>query len=155
MLLAIDPGISTGWAIFSLTKLIDCGLGEDWPLTCWGAVQFEAIIELPEVYNPRFMKGDPNDLITLARRVGRYEERLILKGIPVEVVLPKTWKGQLDKDVHHARGRRRLSDSEKIILDQAEVPIGSLKAKLDVRDAVNLGLWKSGRLPKSGQAPPR
>lgn len=146
----------------SLGGIVDCGVGESWPFEAWGPVEFQGIIERPEIYNPKYMKGDPNKILTLAIRVGWYEERMRARGIPYEEVLPKVWKGQLPKAVHHRRGRKRLNTSEATIVDQALSQWDSSwngtdyvhRAKegpwLDLLDAVNLALWKDGRLPKSG-----
>ena len=150
MILAIDPGLSTGWCVLSgPAGIVDCGLGEVWPLDSWGMVEWTAVIERPEVYNTRFQKGDPNDLITLAIRVGRYVERLAARGIQCEEVLPKKWKGTIDKPVHHNRAREKMSENEIKIADEACTHL-SKKATLDVWDAVCLALWKAGRLPRQG-----
>lgn len=150
MLLAIDPGISTGWSLFSFGKLIECGVGEMWPLSCWGQVRFEALIEYPQVY-PKTGAKEANDLITLALRVGRYQERLAEKGILATLVRPTTWKGSIPKVPHHNRAKGQMAENELVIAAQAETGL-SAKAVLDLWDAVCLGLWHSGRLPKSGQA---
>jgi|SRR5882672_1288463 len=151
MIIAIDPGISTGWSIISEhAGLVACGIGEEWDLKIWGPVEWHAVIEMPRVY-PR-ERVDPNDLMVLARRVGRYEERLLnLAAMSIETVFPRTWKGTLDKETHHARGRRKMQPNELRIVDEAVTGL-SKKATLDVLDAVNLALWKVGRLPLQGQA---
>lgn len=152
MLLAIDPGISTGWCLLSIGGIVDCGVGETWPLQCWGQVEYRAVIERPEVYARSKSRADPNDLITLAIRVGRYSERLEAMGMMVEHVLPKVWKGTIDKKIHHARARTKLTASEITIVDQALSIISIKKAHEDMLDAVCLALWKAGRLPRQGQS---
>lgn len=148
-LIALDPGLSTGWCIADSSGIVECGVGEQWPLTRYR--NGSGVIERPEIYNPQFMKGDPNDILTLAIRVGRYIERLDAQGIFCEEVLPKDWKGQLSKTVHHNRAKRKLTIAERSIIDAADAKIGNAKVKLDLWDAVCLALWKTGRLPKDGQ----
>jgi hypothetical protein len=137
VILAIDPGILTGWAVFdSRGALQVCGLGEDFP-TLSNRV---AIIERPQVYRAAKSKGDPNDLITLAIRVGRYYERLEKAGVRVELVLPTTWKGQVPKKIHHERIASSMPAAEVEIVRGVEKKIGKLKCE-NVWDAVGLGKW--------------
>src|SRR5882757_2910010 len=111
MILAIDPGISTGWCLLG-KDCIACSAGENWPSV------LEAIIEYPEVY-PDTRPSQANNLITLALRVGQYKERLERVGVNVRLVKPKEWKGQTPKDVHHRRGRAKLSANEQTFVDAA------------------------------------
>lgn len=144
VLLAIDPGVSTGCAVFRDGELADAWNGE--PKVAW----FDrVVIELPQVYTSRLMKGDPNDLITLAVRVGRYTERLTPHAGALEHVKPATWKGQVPKDIHHNRMIKRLGVAEAYLLASVLEPMAE-KPREDVCDAVALGLWALGRLRKSG-----
>lgn len=141
-ILAIDPGIKTGWALGDgRGDLLACGHGEDWP---WH--QFNrAIIERPEIYVKS--KADPNDIGTLLIRVGAYKERLkIYCKVECEETLPKAWKGQVPKSVHHSRGRKKMTGYELSLLDAAIMRMPSHEE--DIKDAVNLFLWRVGRLPK-------
>jgi len=148
MILAIDPGLHSGWSVLSEVEgLLDLGYGETWPLGLWPG-KFQAIIECPEVY-PDTRAPQANNLITLALRVGRYQERLEAKGVPVRLVLPKVWKGQLPKPVHHIRGRKKMTPKEQAIEDRC-LQLVPLSHHLDAKDARNLALWAAGRLPKSG-----
>lgn len=140
--LAVDPGIQTGWALFAPDgTFLACGEGQAWP----GPVA-RAIIERPQVYSARQSKGDPNDLITLAIRVGRYVERLERLGAVVDLVLPARWKGQTPKNVHNARVLEALHPSD---LTRAETCVSDLRhvtkksgyTRDDVIDAIGLGRW--------------
>jgi hypothetical protein len=136
-LLAIDPGILTGWAVFdSRGGLQACGLGEDFPTLS----ERVAVIERPQVYRASKSKGDPNDLITLAIRVGRYYERLEKAGVRVHLVLPTTWKGQVPKTIHHERIAGSMPATEVEIVRRVEKKIGKLKCE-NVWDAIGLGRW--------------
>src|ERR1700761_7030981 len=68
--LAIDPGADTGWALFSdRDHLVRCGLGD--PSKQPPPPQAKSVvIEVPQIYNARNMKGNPNNIITLAVNVG-------------------------------------------------------------------------------------
>jgi hypothetical protein len=138
--LAIDPGIDTGWAVLNATgKLVACGK-DQFPCLSIRA----AIIERPQVYAPGKSKGNPNDLITLAIRVGRYQERLQQAGVhcpDTNLFLPTTWKGQVPKEIHHARVDAALSEDERrIAYASAKVP-GSRGYSHDVWDAIGLARW--------------
>lgn len=126
---AIDPGSrSRGWARFVDGRLEACGLG-------YCHLQGLVIIENPQVY--RGGKVDPNDLLVLARDVGRVEQMAIDAGLRVELVHPRTWKGNVPKTVHQRRILAALDANERAMVEGK---------KHDVVDAVGLGLWKVGRL---------
>lgn len=136
VILAIDPGIDTGWALINEEGLLYlAGLG---PPGWWGTATF-CVIEKPQVYRGRASKGDPNDLITLAITVGRYVEQASGR-VPVHLVLPTTWKGQIKKEIHHPRILGALSQAERDLLHSTTKHLA--KGKLhNVYDAVGLGKW--------------
>lgn len=138
MYLAIDPGLSTGWATLDATgRLLACGAGEGFPILS----NREAVIERPQVYRAGKSKGDPNDLITLAIRVGRYQERLEVAGVRVELFLPTTWKGQIDKERHHAQVNARLAENERGIVERVAKAAGARGYDDNVWDAIALAKW--------------
>lgn len=146
-ILAIDPGLDTGWALLEDRVLKDAGLGDPPLLTFVGRV----VIERPQIY-PR-SKGDPNDLITLAIQVGRYKERYLARGCSVEEILPHTWKGSLDGDVCCRRIFASLSPEERAVLDPKLAPLARKPLSEDivagkrhnVIDAVGLAKWSLKR----------
>lgn len=136
MFLAIDPGISTGWAVFNADKQLQiCGVGQ--PPTV-GIKR--VLIERPQIYRASQSKGDPNDLITLALGAGRYAERFESRGAVVDFVLPTTWKGQVPKAIHHVRIYGALAAAEQEIVSRGGSGV-SVKAREDMMDAVGLGVW--------------
>lgn len=136
-LLAIDPGASTGWALFVYDALVECGRGD--PPRDGGRLSYgTVVIECPRAYPHG--KVDPNDLIALARKVGRFETLYP----NAEIVYPSTWKGSLTKQQCHARFLQRLDQTEWAALDAGLVGVPN-SARHDVKDAVCLGLWKLGR----------
>lgn len=148
MRLAIDPGLDTGWALFSDERaLLSCGLGDPPAIEPGTSV----IIERPQVYEARRSPGDPNDLITLAIQVGRYTERMHAQGAStVSHVLPRAWKGTLDPDVICRRAANCLSSQELELLHAALRPLArrplddvslSSGKRHNVLDAVGLGRW--------------
>ena len=148
--LAIDPGKHTGWAVIGdAGELVACGLGDP-PLDFGGA---RVWIERPQVYRGRASKGDPNDLITLAIQVGRYEERFAARGCQVDTVLPHTWKGSIDPDVCCRRIFASLTECEKALLERAIAPLARSPVHADltggrrhnVLDAVGIGKWSLRR----------
>lgn len=97
------------------------------------------VVELPQVYVQARQKGDPNDLIQLAAVVGGLCEAF--RRVPQRVYLPAEWKGQVPKEIIHARVKARLSNEElgRIICRK--------KALMhNVLDAVGIGTEFLGRL---------
>ena len=137
-LLAIDPGIKTGWALIDSAGIIlSCGAGQSWPSATL------ALIELPQVYRPGSSAARPEDLITLAVRVGQYKERLEVAGALVELVHPASWKGQLDKNTHHRRILRDLSAQDRPGVLEGLTGLTPKRAE-DVWDAIGLAKWAFG-----------
>ena|SRR5690348_7437593 len=138
MFLAIDPGIKTGWCVLDAGGVVAaCGKGEEFPTLSSRA----AVIERPQVYRAGKSKGDPNDLITLAIRVGRYVERLERCGVRTELVLPTTWKGQVPKRIHHDRVAALLTTAERDTIFRVAKRPGDSGYSEDVWDAVALAKW--------------
>src|SRR6185312_16842694 len=88
-----------------------CGLGDPRRVK-FPEVPRAVLIECPQVYRHHLSKGDPNDLIKLAVGVGRYAEFFENRGAKVALVLPAEWKGQIPKEVHHARVMSALTRHE-------------------------------------------
>jgi hypothetical protein len=149
-ILAIDPGLrATGYAYFRNGTLARCGLkrcdlidraeiaaaiGREF------AVEFlkpldALVVEVPQIYQPRFMKGDPNDLVNLALVAG---SALQLPAKIRRAISPHQWKGNVPKEITRSRVLFALSDMEREILLDANVP-ESLKH--NVFDAVGIGQW--------------
>jgi hypothetical protein len=133
--LAIDPGTSTGWALFDSHGI--AGKGE--LVACGGGCPLfdvrRVVIELPQSYPSHPVP--PNDLITLAFLAGRYAGR-VPEGTEVQTVFPHEWKGNLPKDVCAARVRARLSKEELALVKACDVPE---KQKHNVLDAIGIGLF--------------
>jgi len=141
MILAIDPGLATGWAVIGEDgKLRKCGLGDP-PLEFNG---HRVLVERPQIYRGRTSKADPNDLITLAIQVGRYKERFMSRGCSVEEVIPHTWKGNVDPDILCNRIVASLSSEERALLDTSLLSVAKGKQH-NVIDAVGLGKWSVKR----------
>lgn len=142
--LAIDPGVDTGWALFEERDgaLVRCGVGDP----PWTAHLLGAVIEKPQVYRAAKSKGDPNDLITLAIRVGRYVEKLAMRGIACNLVTPVEWKGQVPKEIHHRRVLGVLSLNETEIVQSAYKGM-PVSIRHNMLDAIGLGQWahKAGK----------
>lgn len=103
-------------------------------ITYFWAPEVAVVVELPQVYTRGSSKGDPNDLVDLAFSAGR----LVGNATNLRTVRPREWKGQLPKNVHHARVRKALSAAELAVLDACNVPVSK---RHNVLDAVGLGLW--------------
>ena len=130
LLLSIDPGLHTGWALFD-TTLLACGTGD--PPTGYAK---RLVIEVPEIY-PR-QPVPPNDLIALAFMAGRYVGR----HENAHFVLPKRWKGNMPKEVCAARIEAALTSEEKRILAACGASKGQMH---NVIDAIGIGLYALGR----------
>jgi hypothetical protein len=145
MLLSIDPGADTGWALFEETgRLSDCGLGE--PSAYMHMLRvWDLIIEQPIVY-PR-AKSRPNDLITLALCAGELKGRLHREGRRAEYVKPFEWKGQVPKKKHQPRIWAVLDEREHALLLRETGKVLEGEGH-NIVDAVGIGLWRLGRLSR-------
>jgi hypothetical protein len=143
-LLAIDPGNTTGVALFINRDLV---LAYATPFEKFISnperVANELVIEMPKWWPQAHEEID--DLLKVARKVGRIEQHYARLGVRVSDVWPNTWKGSVPKDVHNDRVLKMLKSSELLIL-----PRRSKRAKFpfdrNMLDAVGIGLWKLGRM---------
>ena len=114
--LGIDPGFrACGVAYFDgvwqAVTVRPKGRGL-WPRVCeilrvLGPVTVDVlVVERPQIYEQRLMKGDPNDEVMLAVLVGALARHVT--ATKVLLPTPHDWKGQTPKDISHARIRKRL-----------------------------------------------
>ncbi len=97
------------------------------------------VAELPQRYPDDPV--NPNNLITLAYRLGVVVGPLVARGVPVELVLPRVWKGgNPPKAIHHPRIVTKLRPAERVVYDRALGALGA-KARTDLTDAVGIGQW--------------
>jgi len=146
-LLSIDPGNHTGWVDWDISKadkrfaIVAAGLGQPPPLS--GVSDYEVIIERPEVY-PR-SKVPPNDIVKLAFTAGKLVGKYTC---PVIDVLPRTWKGQVDKEAHNRQVMTELLRR----LPASHARLSAILAGIapsyrnNVIDAAGLGLWYAKQL---------
>lgn len=146
MLLTIDPGKkSVGWAEFSDKKLSNCGLvSVTWhdllgQIPCMYITHI--VIEVPQVYQQRLLKGDPNYLIDVSLVAGGIAARSGLR--KPEFIRPRVWKGNVPKDIMTKRIVDHMDADEFDIFEAIDVPKG---LQHNVLDAIGIGLWKVGRL---------
>lgn len=138
MLLAIDPGADSGWALFDDSKtLLECGLGRS------VITPSHTVIEKPRIYPGAKQKARAEDVITLAVRAGEWGGRLEHLST-IRYVEPHQWKGSVPKEIHQPRIWAKLNDKEKSILDKACQGMAPSK-RHNVIDAVGIGLWAVGR----------
>lgn len=148
--LSFDPATRhVGWAQLEDGRLARCGLARE-PIEV-ELVQLSSelrrdlvVVEVPQVYQQRSWKGDPNDLIDVAVVAGRIAQEFG-DGAEVRLVRPHAWKGSVPKDVMLRRIENRLDDRERSVLHAAKAPASLLH---NVVDAVGIGLWAIGRLGK-------
>jgi hypothetical protein len=95
------------------------------------------VSEFPQVYAAGKSKGDPADLLELAAVVGAVARAF---DMPMEIVLPRAWKGQIPKDVHARRILGALSHGCASVFarDVARVPP---YLQHNVIDAVGIAFW--------------
>ena len=145
LLLSVDPGGCTGWAYWRSNRLVSCGVcapeafREIVPPEAF-ATSKVGVIELPMVYQRS--KAPPKDIIRLAVRVGIITEKMLAGGIPEVIELcPTTWKGQVPKQIHHARIFAKLSPAEQEVVRKCGQGIAP-SLRNNMLDAVGLGLYK-------------
>ncbi len=161
MLLAIDPGTHSGWALFDCLRLTACGLGGE-SLRRVPSLEglTDVLIECPRL-RP-FGEKNPNSILLVARNAGEWSGRLEAEGVEVRYLLPNDWKGSVKKEISH---RRIL---EKLTLDEIEVLVLGCKGlsprsvellegirsesglsaadkRANILDAIGLGLFGVGR----------
>lgn len=151
--LAIDPGASTGWAVYEDGRLVACGACD--PQDVWlyarpaGPEVEHVFFEKPQKYPHDDIP--PANLITLAVSAGIAIGPFVTYGAKVAFALPKEWKGQTPKNISHARSWAALTPGEQAVVSMRGKGL-SAKALLDMLDAVALGqyalakgLWREAR----------
>lgn len=134
-LISIDPGKRAGCAMFEAGRLAwSGGFDGDAPRLAL-PVPDALVIETPHTGAG---KATTKDLITLSIRAG-IARCLWGVTVPARFVVATDWKGSTPKTVHHPRILATLTSHE---LEIAEV------GDPNVIDAIGLGLWTLGRLPR-------
>lgn len=134
MILAIDPGTTTGWALFETGVLSACGIGTPPQNT-----PSRVLIERPA----RVYAGIPvEDILALSLKAGEWHG--IYRAHAPEYLTPNDWKGSTSKDTSHARIWRVLSSHEQGIVDRAGKGMAPGK-RHNMMDAVGIGLHGVGR----------
>lgn len=139
--LFVDPGATTGLALFGDDRLITAAVHRGAPKLPMNLTPDEAWIEKPVVY-PHSRKVNPDDLLKLMGLVGEWKNYLESMGCRVEYVEPRQWKGTVPKPVHNRRTIGLLTPGELAILPKRP------RAKdydHNMLDAIGLGLWKLKR----------
>lgn len=98
------------------------------------------VCEKPKVYTRERSKADPKDLIDLAIAAGR----MTANG-KCTYTEPAAWKGQVPKEIHHARVLKELDASEAVLWERISQGIAA-RLSHNVLDAIALGLHTLGRL---------
>lgn len=161
-ILAIDPGLqATGWAVLSdkTGALLACGLARPFTqlsrtetiaelrlkiLKIWeqrvGFSKNPAVlaVEMPQIYQQKLLKGDPNDLIPLSVMSGL----LWASFSPGKCFLPRpaSWKGQVPKEVMQERIVAGLDAREKKVLAE-DIHVVPKHLRHNVYDAIGIGQW--------------
>lgn len=153
VVMAIDPGGTTGWALFQRGELVACGYERfdqiavrSWDFSLARLLltgERVCVVEFPQAYPGPKSKQDPNDILRTAYRCGELANPFRRLGFEVEEVYPNGWKGTADKKLTLERVLDRLSEGEKSLLEQAK-PAKSRSKLLDhnMIDAVGIGLWR-------------
>jgi hypothetical protein len=111
-------------------------MGYDWITGFWYTTKVEHFIsEVPQVYRAGASKGDPDDLIQLAGVVGVFSA--LFSATTYTGVKPREWKGQVPKDVHHARLVKTLTPEELAMVEASAPP----SLRHNVLDAVGIGRY--------------
>lgn len=153
MIVSVDPGLRacgvaywTPSGLLVSAKLIESDYeGPKLETAVWrmvNAVNFDdafasakLVAEIPQVYRGSRLKGDPNDLISLALVVGG------ISGNALKYYRPREWKGQVPKNVMISRIKSKLTREE---LKNVRLPNKSLQH--NVWDAIGIGLKYFARI---------
>jgi hypothetical protein len=156
MLISIDPGVKmAGVAAWSNQTLKGAWLvrGRGWRDTAFEVykhlqcnfldpvlAELEIAIERPQIYVQARLKGNPNDLVTLALMAGA-TCAILGRQTQVTEYLPREWKGQVPKETMTERIQSKLSVAEAKTID---LPAKSYQH--NVWDAAGIGLHHLRRL---------
>lgn len=151
--IAIDPGENTGFAVFMGTTLIEATalphrfalykLRDELALRNFERTPARLIGERPQVYASGKSKADPNDLITLALKMGAFFGVAEMHGAQHHAFEPAAWKRQLPKHVAALRIKERLTYQEC----EAVRNLNALSKTMvhNAIDAIGIGLHFLGR----------
>jgi hypothetical protein len=150
MLLAIDPGADSGWAVYdSCRRLEACGLGDSFaPFVGSSLLPSKVLIECAELRGRK--DPNPNSILLMARNAGEHAGLWKSKGVEVVYLEPNSWKGSTPKLIDHARTWGKLDENERGVVDRcfstAPGRNGMAPGKRhNVLDAVGIGLFGVGR----------
>lgn len=108
---------------------------------CFLGVITECHCERPQVLpnaGTRWSGVRISDQLDLTLAAGR-----MTGALPTKYYYPTQWKGQLSKDVHHARMEKALTSEEKLILGSVQCRPSLIH---NVKDAICMGLHFTGRI---------
>lgn len=163
LLLAIDPGSDTGWALFDKGVLVGCGhmpfdKAISYPFSPF--VIDLLFIEVPQAYPGAKQPVPVNDIIELGFRAGTIVggQVALRRIVAYETTLPQAWKGGTPKEVHHRRLLSVLSATELGTVPTKRAK-GAKRAgspnpadfNHNILDAVALGLFRAGRVGRGGK----
>ena len=154
LLIAIDPGVHGCGVAFLINGKLKVAYyiptAEECPLHSFDihaadATEVVFILEKPQIYKTRLLKGDPNDLIDVAVAGGEMLGKLRtiarchvpVHRIAVEKIKPALWKKQLPKEVVQERVKPKLTPQELAVVVKPK-PASLMH---NVWDAVGIGLW--------------
>lgn len=139
IVVGVDPGNAAGLARFEDGILVEAlevaGASAASAVAGWAPQVL--VVEVPQIYR-HTGKGDPN-LLRSCFRVAYQCTGVAIheQGSLVVEASPAEWKGQVPKQIHQARMRKRLAGREVEIFDR----VGH-----NARDAIGLVLWHLGKM---------
>jgi hypothetical protein len=142
VLIAIDPGVKmlgvarfndAGECIYAHVLRVKSLWSVRLDLHCLSAPEEHCVVECPQVYQAKFSKGDPNDLVNVALVAGACASAFV----SVDIVRPHEWKGNIPKAVHH---RRVMRDAPEFV-QRSIAAIKQTTLRHNAIDAYALGLW--------------
>lgn len=139
-LLAVDPGKTTGWALFRDSQLVACGKVTG----ASAAVGNLPVADTLVIEEPRIRRRHPrpNDILQLAVLVGQIAAHYV----QVRRVAPEEWKGQMPKDVCWKRANAKLTWQERtLVWPKGFKMLSTRKLDHNIKDAIALGLSAIGR----------
>jgi hypothetical protein len=143
-LLAIDPGKTTGWALYYEKRLHRFDKLTDAQILTGGLHKYLPPLVDIVIERPVFRRNHPRqeNILTLAMLAGQIGAVYGLER--THYVKPEQWKKQLPKGVCWARALGRLDADERALLHPAIVR-SAKKLDHNIADAIAIGLWALGR----------
>lgn len=153
-LIAIDPGGTTGWAVFRRGKLVACGyasLKKLWTAPVWDYVKKKGavvVVEIPMFYGS-VKEKNPQAILRNGIVGGEVKGMCRANGATVkEITPPRKWKGTIPKPgpgetyIIETRVLQASTPKELELIKQTKKSARAAGLNNNMIDAIGIGRWE-------------